>query len=108
MGILEKLEDLKLLLLPASVIISMIVGISIGKIYGISNFELTPPIDAINSIFSGTYTFDLPSMLALGVVVGLFFMMYPAMTNIKIGDVSSAIKSPRQIGVVLLFKVNVS
>lgn len=101
MKILERLEDVRLL--PFFVLFSMGVGILIGKFYGISDFELTPPIDAIKSIFSGTYTFDLPSTLALGVVVGLFFMMYPAMTNIRLGDISSAIKSPKQIGVVLFF-----
>jgi len=42
---LEKLHNFRLL--PFFVIISMIIGIAIGKWYGISNFELTPPIDAI-------------------------------------------------------------
>lgn len=101
MKITEKLEDFRLL--PFFVLFSMAVGILIGKFYGISDFELTPPIDAIKSIFYGTYTFDLPSTLALGVVVGLFFMMYPAMTNVRIGDISLAVKSPRQIGVVMFF-----
>lgn len=81
----------------------MAVGIAIGKSYGISNFQLTPPIDAIKSIFSGSYVFDLPSTLALGVVVGLFFMIYPAMTNVRVGDLKTALKSPKQIGVVVFF-----
>ncbi len=101
MKILEKLEDFRLL--PLYVLFSMAVGILIGKFYGISNFELTPPIDAIKSIFRGTYTFDLPSTLALGVVIGLFMMIYPAMTNVRVEDLKSAIRSPKQIGVVAFF-----
>jgi ACR3 family arsenite transporter len=99
--ILEKLQNFKSL--PFFVIISMVIGIGIGKIYGISNFELTPPIDAIVSIFHGTYTFSLANTLALGVVVGLFLMMYPAMTNIKFEDLGRAVKSPKQLLVVLFF-----
>lgn len=99
--LLAKLQDFKLL--PFLVLISMIVGIGVGKIYGISNFELTPPIDAIVAIFQGTYTFSLANTLALGVVAGLFLMMYPAMTNIKFEDLGRAIKSPKQLLVVLFF-----
>jgi len=90
-------------LLPLFVIVSMAVGIAIGKIYGISNFQLTPPIDAIKSIFHGTYQFSLPNSLALGVVLGLFFMIYPAMTNVKIEDLGKAAKSPKQLLLVLFF-----
>ncbi|MBT8491174.1 MAG: hypothetical protein KJN62_08990, partial [Deltaproteobacteria bacterium] len=77
---LEKFQDFRLL--PVFVIASMAIGIAIGKLYGISNFQLTPPIEAIKSIFNGTYQFSLANSLALGVVVGLFLMMYPAMTNV--------------------------
>ncbi len=98
---LEKLHNFKLL--PFFVLISMAIGIAIGKVYGISNFALTPPIDALASIVRGTYSFSLPNILALGVVVGLFLMMYPAMTNIKFGDLGKAIKSPKQLLVVLFF-----
>lgn len=101
MKILEKLEDFRLL--PFFVIFSMAVGVLIGKYYGISNFELTPPIDAIKFIFRGTYTFDLPNTLALGVVVGLFMMIYPAMTNVRVEDLKSAVRSPKQIGIVAFF-----
>lgn len=98
---LEKIQDFRLL--PVFVVISMVVGIAIGKIYGISNFQLTPPIDAIKSIFHGTYQFSLPNSLALGVVVGLFLMIYPAMTNVKIEDLGKAAKSPKQLLLVLFF-----
>jgi len=48
-SMIEKLHNFKLL--PVFVIVSMALGIGIGKMYGISNFALTPPIDAIKSIF---------------------------------------------------------
>ncbi|NUM75747.1 arsenic resistance protein, partial [candidate division KSB1 bacterium] len=99
--LLEKIQNFRLL--PLFVLISMIAGIGIGKIYGISNFELTPPIDAIVAILQGTYTFSLANTLALGVVVGLFLMMYPAMTNIKFEDLGRSFKSPKQLFVVLFF-----
>jgi ACR3 family arsenite transporter len=81
----------------------MIMGILIGKFYGISNFQLTPPIDAIKSIFSGTYEFSISNTLALGIVAGLFMMMYPAMANIRFEDLGSAAKSPKQLLIVILF-----
>ncbi len=43
-GFFEKLHNFRLL--PIFVIVSMVIGIVIGKWYGISNFALTPPIDA--------------------------------------------------------------
>lgn len=98
---LEKLHNFRLL--PAFVIVSMIIGIFIGKWYGISNFELTPPIDAIKSIFHGTYEFSIGNTLALGVVVGLFMMMYPAMANIKFEDLGKATRSPKQLLIVAFF-----
>ncbi|NPU84636.1 MAG: arsenic resistance protein [Syntrophaceae bacterium] len=98
---LEKVQDFRLL--PIFVIVSMAVGIAIGKVYGISNFALTPPIDAIKAIFAGTYSFTLANSLALGVVVGLFLMMYPAMTNVKVEDLGKAATSPKQLLLVLFF-----
>lgn len=104
--VIEKLQNFRLL--PLFVLISMVVGIGIGKIYGISNFKITPPIDAIISIFQGTYNFSLPNSLALGVVIGLFLMMYPAMTNIRFEDLGRAVKSPKQLLVVLFFNFAVA
>jgi ACR3 family arsenite transporter len=101
MRTLEKLQNFRLL--PFYVLISMTIGIAIGKWAGISNFDLTPPIDAIKAIFSGTYVFNLPNSLALGVVIGLFLMMYPAMINIKFEDIGKAIRSPKQLLMVLIF-----
>lgn len=102
----EKLHNFRLL--PAFVIISMIIGIAVGKWYGISNFEITPPIDAIKSIFRGDYEFTLPNTLALGIVLGLFMMMYPAMANIKFEDLGKAAKSPKQLLIVIFFNYAVA
>lgn len=100
-GFLEKLHNFRLL--PAFVIVSMVIGIAIGKWYGISNFQLTPPIDAVKSLFQGSYAFNLPNTLALGVVIGLFMMMYPAMANIRFEDLGKALKSPKQLAIVAFF-----
>ncbi len=106
MKALAKLQNFKLL--PAFVLVSMALGIGIGKVYGISNFAITPPIDAIKSILHGNYVFNLPNSLALGVVVGLFFMIYPAMANIRFGDFGKALKSPKQLLVVLFLNFAVA
>ncbi len=99
--LLEKLHDFRLL--PVFVLISMAAGIFIGRWYGISNFVLTPPIDALASIVHGTYTFNIANTLALGVVIGLFMMIYPAMANIKFEDLGKAAASPKQLLIVLFF-----
>ena len=56
--LLEKLEDFRLL--PIFVIVSMAIGIAIGKALSISDFELTPPIDALKSIAAGTFELSRP------------------------------------------------
>ena len=105
-GLLEKLHDFRLL--PVFVIVSMVIGIAAGKWYGISNFQLTPPIDAVKAIFHGAYEFTVPNTLALGVVVGLFMMIYPAMANIKFEDLGKAAKSPKQLLIVMFFNYAVA
>jgi len=100
-NLLAKLEDFRLL--PFFVIFSMAVGISIGKWLNISDFALTPPIDAIKAIAAGTFVFNVPNAISLGVPLGLFAMMYPAMTNVRLDEVGQAFRSPRQLGVVLFF-----
>ena len=99
--LLTRLEDFRLL--PIFVIVSMAIGIAIGKALSISDFELTPPIDAIKSIAGGTFELSVPNAISLGVPIGLFAMMYPAMTNVRLGEVGAAFRSPRQLAVVLAF-----
>jgi ACR3 family arsenite transporter len=99
--LLTKLEDFRLL--PFFVLVSMAAGILIGNALAISDFALTPPIDAIKSIAGGTFELTAPNAISLGVPIGLFAMMYPAMTNVRLGEVGIAFRSPRQLGVVLGF-----
>ena len=99
--LLAKLEDFRLL--PFFVVISMVIGIGIGKGLSISDFALTPPIDALKAIAGGTFVMSVPSVISLGVPIGLFAMMYPAMTNVRLDEIGGAFRSPRQLAVVLLF-----
>ena len=84
--LLAKLEDFRLL--PIFVIVSMVIGIGIGNLLSISDFALTPPIEAIKSIAGGTFEISVPTTISLGVPIGLFVMMYPAMTNVRLGEVA--------------------
>jgi ACR3 family arsenite transporter len=99
--ILAVLEDFRLL--PFFVVFSMGVGIAIGKWLNISDFALTPPIDAIKAIFAGTFVASVPNAISLGVPLGLFAMMYPAMTNVRLDEIGQAFRSPRQLLTVLVF-----
>ena len=81
----------------------MAVGIAVGNALRISDFALTPPIDAIKAIAAGTFEVTVPNAISLGVPIGLFAMMYPAMTNVRLGEVGDAFRSPRQLAVVLAF-----
>ncbi len=98
--LLARLEDFRLL--PIFVLVSMAVGILIGNALQISDFTLTPPIDAIKAIVGGTFEPTVPALISLGVPIGLFAMMYPAMTNVRLGEVGDAFRSPRQLAVVLV------
>lgn len=100
-SLLTRLEDFRLL--PFFVLFSMAAGILIGNALAISDFALTPPIDAIKAIAGGTFELTVPNAISLGVPIGLFAMMYPAMTNVRLGEVGIAFRSPRQLGVVLAF-----
>jgi ACR3 family arsenite transporter len=104
--LLARLEDFRLL--PIFVVVSMAIGITIGNALSISDFVLTPPIDALKSIAAGTFEPSVPALISLGVPIGLFAMMYPAMTNVRLGEIGIAFRSPRQLGVVLFFNFAVA
>ncbi len=93
--LLAKLEDFRLL--PFFVLFSMVIGIAIGNLLSVSDFALTPPIDSIKAIAAGTFEASVPNLISLGVPIGLFAMMYPAMTNIRLDEVGEAARSPRQL-----------
>ncbi len=99
--LLTRLEDFRLL--PFFVVFSMAVGIAIGKGLNISDFALTPPIDALKAIVGGTFVLSVPNAISLGVPIGLFMMMYPAMTNVRLDEIGQAFRSPRQLATVLVF-----
>ena len=99
-SLLLKLEDFRLL--PVFVGVSMAIGIAIGSLLNISDFELTPPIDALKAMAGGTFDASVPALISLGVPLGLFAMMYPAMTNVRLTVVGDAFRSPRQLGVVMI------
>jgi ACR3 family arsenite transporter len=99
--LLATLEDFRLL--PFFVVFSMAVGIGIGKWLNISDFALTPPIDAIKAILAGRFVLSVPNAISLGVPLGLFAMMYPAMTNVRLDEIGQAFRSPRQLLTVLFF-----
>lgn len=52
-GLLARLEDFRLP--PVFVVVSMAIGIVIGNVLSISDFTLTPPIEALKSIAGGTF-----------------------------------------------------
>ncbi len=99
--LLARLEDFRLL--PIFVVVSMAIGIAVGSALHISDFALTPPIDAIKDIVGGTFELSVPNAISLGVPIGLFAMMYPAMTNVRLGEVGAAFRAPRQLALVLVF-----
>jgi ACR3 family arsenite transporter len=99
--LLAKLEDFRFL--PVFVLSSMVIGIAIGNVLSVSDFALTPPIDSIKAIAAGTFEASVPDLISLGVPIGLFAMMYPAMTNIRLDEVGQAARSPRQLLVLLGF-----
>ena len=105
-GLLARLEDFRLL--PIFVVASMAIGIAIGNTLSISDFTLTPPIDALKAIAAGTFEPSVPALISLGVPLGLFAMMYPAMTNVRLTEVGDAFRSPRQLAVVLFFNFAVA
>ena len=105
-GLLARLEDFRLL--PLFVVVSMAVGVAIGNALSISDFTLTPPIEALKSIAGGTFEPTVANAISLGVPLGLFAMMYPAMTNVRLTEVGQAFRSPRQLGVVLFFNFAVA
>lgn len=100
-ALLSKLEDFRLL--PFFVVFSMAVGIGLGKWMSISDFELTPPVEAIKAMLAGEFVFTVPNAISLGVPLGLFAMMYPAMTNVRLGEIGQAFRSPKQLGTVAAF-----
>ena len=56
----------------------------------------------------GKYLPELSSHLEIGIPIGLFLMIYPAMTKIEIEELKEALKSKKQIGVIVFFNYMVN
>lgn len=51
----------------------------------------------------GKYSPNISAQLEIGIPVGLFLMIYPAMTKIEIGELKEALKSKKQVGIIAFF-----
>jgi len=51
----------------------------------------------------GTFSPSFSATLQIGIPIGLFLMIYPAMTKIEIGELKKAAKSPKQTGIIVFF-----
>jgi len=67
-------------LLALWIAIAIIIGLALGKFF---------------PEFSAT--------LQIGIPIGLFFMIYPAMTKIEISELKKTVKSPKQTSIIVLF-----
>jgi arsenite transporter len=56
----------------------------------------------------GKYLPGLSDTFQYGIPIGLFFMIYPAMTKIEIGELKKAVKSPKQTGIIVFFNYAVN
>jgi len=72
-------------LLAIWVVIAMAVGLLLGKYYP-----------------------DFSENLAIGIPIGLFLMIYPAMTKIELGELKKALKSKKQVGIIVFFNYAVN
>jgi ACR3 family arsenite transporter len=51
----------------------------------------------------GKYFPEFSQHLGICIPIGLFFMIYPAMTKIELGDLKEALKSKQQVGIIIFF-----
>jgi ACR3 family arsenite transporter len=51
----------------------------------------------------GKFFPEFSATLQVGIPIGLFFMIYPAMTKIEIGELKKAVKSPKQTSIIVFF-----
>ena len=56
----------------------------------------------------GKYFPDFSENLAIGIPIGLFLMIYPAMTKIELGELKKALKSKKQVGIIVFFNYAVN
>jgi ACR3 family arsenite transporter len=51
----------------------------------------------------GKYFPEFSQSLAIGIPIGLFLMIYPAMTKIELGELKDALKSKKQVAIIVFF-----
>lgn len=51
----------------------------------------------------GKYLPGFSEHLEIGIPIGLFLMIYPAMTKIELGELKAALKSKKQVGIIVFF-----
>jgi ACR3 family arsenite transporter len=56
----------------------------------------------------GNYFPEFGATLEVGIPIGLFLMIYPAMTKIDISELKKAAKSPKQTGIIVFFNYAVN
>jgi len=62
----------------------------------------------IIGLLLGKYAPELSKHLEIGIPIGLFLMIYPAMTKIEIEQLKEALRSKRQVGVIVFFNYMVN
>jgi ACR3 family arsenite transporter len=56
----------------------------------------------------GKYFPEFSEHLEIGIPIGLFLMIYPAMTKIELGELKAALKSKKQVGIIVFFNYAVN
>lgn len=90
-------------LLPLWIALSMALGLLIGKLVNASTVELWPAVIVLQQISQGKFTFDLGHTISLGIPVGLFLMIYPAMAKIHMEEAAKALKNIKASAIVVFF-----
>jgi ACR3 family arsenite transporter len=62
----------------------------------------------IVGLLLGKYFPDFSDHLEFGIPIGLFLMIYPAMTKIELGELKAALESKKQVGIIVFFNYAVN
>ena len=65
-------------------------------------------LSIVIGLLLGKYMPELSKYLEIGIPIGLFLMIYPAMTKIEIEQLKEALRSKRQVGVIVFFNYMVN
>jgi ACR3 family arsenite transporter len=62
----------------------------------------------ISGLLLGKYFPEFSESLAIGIPIGLFLMIYPAMTKIELDELKKALQSKKQVGIIAFFNYAVN